>query len=406
MRPQLLVCGSALCFVLVSCSSSDGGSGSSSINGGGATNGGATNGGAGASGGARASGGTAGTSSPSGGAQNPNGGASSSNGGASGGVSAGGISGASASAGSTSAGASSSGAGGAATASLPTIGGCPIFTADDAWNTPVTNEAVDDAWNTKMQALVGAVNIHPDYGTADIGIPINVVPSTQPKVSVAFAEPDESDPGPYPFPGPSVAKIEGGTPTNCDGDCHVLTVEQGACMLFEGDGCSYQNGWSCYSGAIFDLTKNSYGQRTKGFTSADAAGLAITPGLIRYDEASAGAIHHAIRFTVQCTLPKYVKPASHEAVPSNPPGCASNPNAVPMGIRVRLDPGVTVTNPSKAALAVITAMQTYGMILADNGSPFYFQGESSAQWTDADIEPLKQIPASAFKVVQVPPLEP
>jgi hypothetical protein len=402
MRPQLLICGSALCFVLVSCSSSDGGSGSSTTNGGAATNGGAS-----AGGGARANGGTAGAPNPGGGAQNPNGGASSPNGGASGGVSAGGMSGASASAGSTSAGASSSaGAGGAATASLPTIGGCPMFTADDAWNTPVTNEAVDDAWNTKMQALVGAVNIHPDYGTADIGIPINVVPAAQSKVSVTFAESDESDPGPYPFPDPSVAKIEGGTPTNCDGDCHVLTVQQGACMLFEGDGCSYQNGWSCYSGAIFDLTKNSYGQRTKGFTSADAAGLAITPGLIRYDEASAGAIHHAIRFTVQCTLPKYVKPASHEAVPSKPPGCASNPNAVPMGIRVRLDAGVTVTNPSKAALAVITAMQTYGMILADNGSPFYFQGESSAQWTDADIEPLKQIPASAFKVVQVPPLEP
>jgi hypothetical protein len=317
------------------------------------------------------------------------------------------MSGATASGGSPSTGGSSgSGAGGAAASTLPVIGGCPIFTADDAWNTPVTNEAVDEAWNTKMQALVGAVNIHPDYGTADIGIPINVVPSTQPKVAVTFDEPDESDMGPYAFPDPSVALVEGGTPTDCSGDCHLLTVQQGSCLLFEGDACSYQNGWHCYSGAIFDLTKNSYGQRPIGFTSADAAGLAITPGLIRYDEASAGVIHHAIRFTVQCTLPKYVKPASHEAVPSQPPGCAGNPNAVPMGIRVRLDQGVTVTNPSKAALAVITAMQTYGMILADNGSPFYFQGESSGQWADADIEPLKQIPASAFKVVQVPPLQP
>ena len=299
-----------------------------------------------------------------------------------------------------------SGAGGATAASLPTIGGCPVFSADDAWNTPVSAAAVDQAWTTKLQALVGAVNIHPDYG-ADFGIPINVVPSTQAKAAVAFDESGESDPGPYAFPSPANAKIEGGTPADCSGDCHLLSVQQGSCLLFEGDACGYSNGWHCYSGAIFDLKKNSYGQRTKGFTSADAAGLAISAGLIRHDEAAAGAIHHAIRFTVQCTLPKYVKPASHQAVPSSPPGCATNPNAVPMGIRVRLDPGVTVKNASKAALAVITAMQTYGMILADNGSPFFFQGEASTSWNDAaDIEPLKQIPASAFKVVQVPALEP
>ena len=110
---------------------------------------------------------------------------------------------------------------------------------------------------------------------------------------------------------------------------------------------------------------------------------------------------------MQCTLNKFVDPASHKAVPSSPPGCATNPNAVPMGIRVRLDPGVTVKNASKAAQAVITAMQTYGMILADNGSPFFFQGEVSSHWDDTgDIEPLKQIPASAFKVIQVPPLQP
>lgn len=288
---------------------------------------------------------------------------------------------------------------------LPQIAGCPIFNADDAWNTPVTNAAVDSAWTTKLQALVGPVKIHPDYGSG-YGLPINVVPATQAKVTVNFDQPDESDPGPYAFPAPGNAKIEGGTPASCDGDCHLLSILQGSCTLYEGYACGYQNGWHCYSGAIFDLRKNSYGQRTKGFTSADAAGLAITPGLVRYDEAAAGAIHHAIRFTVQCTLPKFVKPASHQAVPSSPPGCPSNSNAVPMGLRVRLDPGVTVNNPSKAALAVISAMQTYGMILADNGSPFFFQGEDSDRWQDADIEPLKQIPASAFKVVQVPALEP
>src|SRR5450432_3566677 len=380
MRPHLGICGGAVLFALVSCSSSDGNSDSNA------------SGGASASGGSHANGGTGtastgGTSSPSGGTSNPSGG----------------MSGSTASGGNPSAGSTSmSGAGGVAAGSLPVIGGCPIFTADDAWNTPVTNEAVDAAWTTKLQALVGAVNLHPNYG-GTFGIPINVVPATQTKVTVAFDQPDESDKGPYAFPDPATAQIEGGTPAACDGDCHLLTVQQGSCLLFEGDACGYQNGWSCYSGAIFDLTKNSYGQRTKGFTSADAAGLSITAGLIRYDEAAAGAIYHAIRFTVQCTLPKYVKPASHEAVPSKPPGCATNANAVPMGMRVRLNQGVTVKNPSKAALAVITAMQTYGMILADNGSPFFFQGEVNPKWDDAaDIEPLKQIPASAFKVVQVP----
>ena len=407
MRPHLGICGGAVLFVLVSCSSSNENDGSNT-----------TSGGASASGGSHASGGTGGAANPTGGSANPSGGSANPGGGSanptggtsnpSGGANpSGGMSGSMASGGNPSAGSTSmSGAGGVAAGSLPTIGGCPIFTADDAWNTPVTNEAVDTAWTTKLQALVGAVNLHPDYG-GTFGIPINVVPATQTKVTVAFDEPDESDKGPYAFPDPGVAQIEGGTPAACDGDCHLLTVQQGSCLLFEGDACGYQNSWSCYSGAIFDLTKNSYGQRTKGFTSADAAGLSIAAGLIRYDEAAAGAIHHAIRFTVQCTLPKYVTPASHEAVPGKPPGCATNANAVPMGLRVRLDPGVTVKNASKAALAVITAMQTYGMILADNGSPFFFQGEVNPKWDDAaDIEPLKQIPASAFKVVQVPPLEP
>ena len=294
-------------------------------------------------------------------------------------------------------------------AALPVIGGCNVFTADDAWNTSVADQTVDDAWTTKLQALVGKVNIHPDYGDATIGIPINVVPDTQTKVSPDFDEAEESDKGPYAFPDPATAKIEGGTPTNCDGDCHLLSVQQGSCILYEAGNCSYGGGkWSCYSGAIFDLKKNSYGQRPIGWTSADAAGLSITAGLVRYDEAAAGAIHHAIRFTVPCTLDKYVNPASHEAVPSTPPGCAGNANAVPMGLRVRLDSDFAIpAGASTVAKAVITAMQTYGMILADNGSSFYFQGESTDMWNDdGDIEPLKKIPASAFKVVQVPPLMP
>jgi len=358
----------------------------------------------GANAGASANGGAVAEAGSSSGGSHAQGGSASASGGTTG------MGGAHANGGNSAAGSSNPGAGtGPLSGDLPVIGGCNVFTADDAWNTSVVDQAVDTGWTTKLQALVGNVNIHPDYGSADIGIPINVVPDGQTKVDVSFDESAESDPGPYAFPDPASAKIEGGTPTSCDGDCHLLSVQQGSCILYEGDACGYSGGkWSCYSGAIFDLKKNSYGQRTKGFTSADAAGLSITAGLVRYDEAAAGAIHHAIRFTVPCTLNKYVKPASHEAVPSKPPGCDTNPNAVPMGLRVRLDMGIAIpAGASPIAKAVISAMQTYGMILADNGSSFFFQGESTDQWDDTgDIEPLKKIPASAFKVVQVPPLEP
>lgn len=399
MMRRVGICGCVAWLVLSACSSSSGDDSGAKGGASGNTGGTSAHGGTSSSSGGSHS--NAGTSSSSGGSSNggsssPSGGTSSSGGGANGGNSA--------------AGSSNPTAGsGPVSGDLPTIGGCNIFTADDAWNTSVANQTVDTGWTTKLQALVGNVNIHPDFGSADIGIPINVVPNSQFKVSPNFDEAEESDQGPYAFPDPASAKIEGGTPTSCDGDCHLLTVQQGSCTLYEAGNCLYGGGkWSCYSGAIWDLKKNSYGQRPKGWTSADAAGLSITAGLIRYDEAAAGAIHHAIRFTVPCTLNKYVNPASHEAVPSRPPGCDTNPNAVPMGLRVRLDSGIAIpAGASSVAKAVITAMQTYGMILADNGSSFYFQGESSGMWNDdGDIEPLKKIPASAFKVVQVPALEP
>ncbi len=397
MLRRVGICGCAVWLVLSGCSSSSGddsgatSSGGTSSQGSGATSNGGSHANAGSSSSSGGSHANAGSSSAQAGSTNGSGGPNANGGN-------------SAAAGSTSTAGSAPVSG-----DLPVIGGCDIFTADDAWNTSVVDQTVDQAWTTKLQALVGNVNIHPDYGDATIGIPINVVPDAQTKVNVDFDEMEESDQGPYAFPDPANAKIEGGDLANCDGDCHMLSVQQGSCLLYEADACSYNGGkWSCFSGAIFDLKKNSYGQRTKGFTSADAAGLSITAGLVRYDEAAAGAIHHAIRFTVPCTLDKYVKPASHEAVPTKPPGCASNPNAVPMGLRVRLDSGIAIpAGASTVAKAVITAMQTYGMILADNGSSFFFQGESTDMWDDTgDIEPLKKIPASAFKVVQVPPLEP
>jgi hypothetical protein len=195
--------------------------------------------------------------------------------------------------------------------------------------------------------------------------------------------------------------IEGNNPEACDGDCHLLVIQQGACMLFEGYACEYrQDGWHCGNGAKWDLTKVGYGQRPMGWTSADAAGLAIAPGLLRFAEVRAGEVTHALRFTLKCTTDKYVTPATHQAVPG---GC--NPSdGPPMGTRVRLKADYDISKASESAQVVLRGMKKYGMILADNGSNFYFQGEANAGWTDDDIEPLKSVPASAFEVVQMPPL--
>jgi hypothetical protein len=287
------------------------------------------------------------------------------------------------------------------------VGGCKMFPAEDAWNLDVSGVAVDATWTAKMQALVGTANIHPDYGvdgTDLYGIPLNVVAASQAPAPVTFDDyADESDAGPYPFPGPNAVIIEGNSPMACDGDCHLLVVQQGTCMLYEGYACEFRaDGWHCGNGAKWDLTKVSYGQRPDGWTSADAAGLAIGPGLLRYDEVRAGEVTHAIRFTLKCTTDKYVSPATHEAVPG---GCDKT-KGLPMGSRVRLKADFDLSKLSPSAQVVARGMQKYGMLLADNGSNFYFQGEANAGWTDDDIEPLKGIPASAFEVLAMPALMP
>lgn len=287
------------------------------------------------------------------------------------------------------------------------VGGCKMFPADDAWNLDISGLDVDATWTQKVRDLVGSAKIHPDYGVdgQDLyGIPINVVPEDQPRVPIAFDDyPEESDPGPYPFPGPDDVIIEGNSPRACDGDCHLLVVQSGACMLYEGYACEARDdGWHCANGAKWDLSHVSYGQRPEGWTSADAAGLAIAPGLLRYDEVRAGEVTHAIRFTLNCTTDKYVNPATHEAVPG---GCDKS-KGPPMGTRVRLKADYDVSKLSTSAQTVARGMQKYGMILADNGSNFYFQGEANSGWTDDDIEPLKGIPASAFEVLAMPELMP
>lgn len=356
----------------------------------------ATNEGGGASGNAPAQGGrsaTAGTS--------PGGGKSA------GGKSAGGNAGQAGSAGGGAASGGSAGSGGGVPGKPGEVGGCRMFPAEDAWNVDISGLPADATWTKKVQDLVGSARIHPDYGVdgRDLyGIPINVVPETQPLVDVAFDYyPEESDAGPYPFPGPREVIIEGNDPENCDGDCHLLVIQQGSCMLFEGYACEHrQDGWHCGNGAKWNLNVDGYGQRPMGWTSADAAGLAIAPGLLRYDEVRAGEVTHALRFTLDCTTNKYVKPATHHAVPG---GCDPN-DGPPMGTRVRLRADYDIEKLSPSAQVVLRGMKKYGMILADNGSNFYFQGEANRGWTEDDIEPLKSVPASAFEVVAMPPLAP
>jgi hypothetical protein len=360
----------------------------------------ASNGGGG-SGGRGGSSGTSGTSGTSG--SSGSSGTAGSSGSATGGDGAGGTTGG----GGT--GTGGAGTGGSPPGGAPSVGSCAVFPADDPWNRDISSAPADSAWTERIQALVGDVNIHPDYGVDGstlYGIPINVVPATQPAVPITFDwYEDESDPGPYPFPDPDDIAIEGQSPTACDGDCHVLVVQEGGCILYEGYACEHQSdGWHCGNGAKWDLTRVSYGQRPVGWTSADAAGLPIMSGLVRYAEVRAGEIHHAIRFTVPCTRPNYVNPATHQAVPGS---CdETDPNAPPMGIRVRLRANFDDSSFPASARVVTTAMKRYGMILADNGSSFYFQGDSNPSWTEDDIEPLKDIPASAFEAVDVPPLEP
>ena len=396
MRSLSFLCaGFALALAAVACSSSksngNAGSGGSSGAGGAATGGsaGSTTGGSGGS----SAGGSGGASGGSGG----------SSGAGAGGTAGSGAGGAAGAGGTGSGGTAGTGGTGGST-SLPTVGGCNVFTGADDWNKDISGEAVDATWTQHIHNIVGSKNIHPDYGgQGQYGIPINVVPASQPKVPITFDQyASESDPGPYPFPSPATAKIEGGTPTNCSGDCHMIVVQQGACMLYEGWACGYKNGgWVCGNGAKWDLTKLSYGQRPTGWTSADAAGLPIMPGLLRWSEVKAGVVKHAIRFTMHCSMNKYVKPATHFAATGS---CGAD--APPMGLRVRLEASYDISGFPTDAKVILTAMKKYGMILADNGSDFYFQGDADPNWSDNGITPLKSVPASAFEVVTLPPLQP
>jgi hypothetical protein len=267
-----------------------------------------------------------------------------------------------------------------------------MFPADNPWNRDVSADPVDpnsDRYLARMNAATK--KLHPDFGSDPAyGIPWVTVPGTQPKVPVAFDYARESDPGPYPIP--ANAPVEGGA--GASGDRHVLVVDRDACKLYELWSATYVGpGWKAGSGAIFDLRSNAL--RPAGWTSADAAGLPILPGLVRRDEVVAGEIRHALRFTVARTQAAYVAPATHFA------SSATDPDLPPLGIRVRLRASYDIGKFTGAARVVLTAMKKYGMFLADNGSDWFVSGEMNPKWNDDELAALKTVPASAFEVVKV-----
>jgi hypothetical protein len=288
---------------------------------------------------------------------------------------------------------------------VPGAPNCPMFPADNVWNTDISKLPVDRhsaAWLRSMDSA--STNLHPDFGPNPggfpFGIPYDIVSNRHPLVHIKFQFAGQSNKGPYPF-GPGTL-IEGGK--HAGGDRHAIMVNKKTCTLFELWHARYSaKGSTAGSGAIWHLTSNKL--RHAGWTSADAAGLPILPGLLNYSQVKAAVksgkpITHAIRFTAQQTQSAYVWPARHQA------GSGSNPNLPPMGARFRLKASFNIAGfcaasapDCKDAKAILTEMRHYGLILADNGSNWFFQGTAYPQWPNALVSLLKQIPASAFQAV-------
>jgi len=275
----------------------------------------------------------------------------------------------------------------------PGIGSCPAFPANNVWNTDISSLPVHPSSAAWLGNMGGASRLlHPDFGPSGgvpYGIPFNVVDSSHPKIKLAFDYSDESDHVPYPFGADT--SIEGGS--GAGGDRHAIMVDQSTCTLYELYNAHYNgaNGSTAGSGATWNLGAN--GLRPATWTSADAAGLPIFPGLLRLEEVQEGRVQHAIRFTAQQTDRSFVWPARHQA------GASSNSSLPPMGARFRLRAGFPISRFGPATQVVLTAMQHYGLILADNGSNWYFQGGAQNGWSDAMISELKTIPAAQFDAI-------
>ncbi len=279
---------------------------------------------------------------------------------------------------------------------LPQAPNCALFPPSSAWNRRVDRlpVAADSA------ILVSSIGLddpmHADFGSGSyegspIGIPYNVVSPKQSKSRVSFEYADESDKGPYPIP--ANPKIEGGS------DRHILIVDRDTCRLYELAGARRTGtSWRAWAGAIWNLRSNEL--RPETWTSADAAGLPILPGLARYDEVARGTIAHALRFTVERTRRAYVYPARHYA------SAATAPGLPPMGLRVRLKASVDTSGFPKQARVVLEALKRYGMILADNGANWYVTGAPDPGWSNDDLHTLRRITGKDFEVVDASSLRP
>ena len=276
--------------------------------------------------------------------------------------------------------------------------GKQLFPADNPWNEDISAAPVDPNSNALIQSIGLSTGLHPDFGTewngAPNGIPYVVVSGVQQKVPITFTDyGDESDPGPYPVP--PDAPVEGGP--NGTGDRHVIVIDRDNWKLYElysaypaGGGAS----WRAACGAVFDLNSNTL--RPAGWTSADAAGLPIFPGLVRYDEVyERGEITHALRFTAQTTRRAYVYPARHFA------SSRTDANLPPMGMRVRLKASFNISAYSPAMQVILKALKKYGMILADNGSSWYVSGAPDPRWNDDELHTLSALKGSDFEVVKM-----
>jgi hypothetical protein len=270
-------------------------------------------------------------------------------------------------------------------ATPPPPSACPLFPSSNVWNKRVDGLPVAANSTTLVATIGSTAHLHPDFGSyLGYGIPYNVVGSSTPRVRVRFQYADESDSGPYPIP--ANPKIEGGS------DRHLLMWDTAGCKLYElYAAVGTSSGWHAGSGAIWDLRSNAL--RPNGWTSADAAGLPILPGLVRYSEVASGVIRHAIRFTAPETRDMHIYPARHDA------GIGNAASLPPMGLRVRLKASFRITGFSPRMQVILTAMKRYGMILADNGSPWFFTGTSDVHWSNDELNELKSLVGADFEVV-------
>jgi hypothetical protein len=277
---------------------------------------------------------------------------------------------------------------------LPGAPGCPVFPASNPWNERVDKLPVAGDSQQVLATIGLQTGLHADFGSGlwdggPIGIPITVASRSTPRHRVAFDYADESDKGPYPIPR-NVA-IEGGR--NASGDRHALIVDRSACKLYELYALYPKRGggWKAGSGAIWSLRSNAL--RPAGWTSADAAGLPILPGLARYDEVKRGRIDHALRFTVERTRSSYLWPARHLA------SSLTDPALPPMGLRVRLKASVDISRFPRQTRIVLQALKTYGMIVADNGSNWFVSGAPDPRWSNDDLHAIGRIVGADFEVV-------